>query len=215
MYSPFLLIVFQCQYASCPLQKVRPDVHTDQILSENKYLCLPFCIAYFDNFSLYQNILKYNINNQQVNLIPQGLGVSFVCRRYHISKSSLMRWHKKFDGTRESLLEKSHRSHSKHLNAHTDEELKWIRNYHDAILKSLSMISMVNFGLLKDTPAILVLYTGSIPDWVTPAMRLLPKRNTDHSLMIPRLGLASNGTWVPTVCYSGTLHQKFFQIYSN
>lgn len=163
MYSPFLLIVFQCQYASCPLQKVRPDVHTDQILSENKYLCLPFCIAYFDNFSLYQNILKYNINNQQVNLIPQGLGVSFVCRRYHIFKSSLMRWHKKFDGTRESLLEKSHRSHSKHLNAHTDEELKWIRNYHDAILRSLSMISMVNFGLLKDTPAILVLYTGSYP----------------------------------------------------
>ena len=35
-----------------------------------------------------------------------------------------------FDGTKESLLDKSHRPLSKHPNAHTDEELKWIRDYH-------------------------------------------------------------------------------------
>ena len=43
---------------------------------------------------------------------------------------SLLRWNKKFDGTKESLLDKSHRPLSKHPNAHTDEELKWIRDYH-------------------------------------------------------------------------------------
>ena len=65
-----------------------------------------------------------------VKLYRTGVSVSFVCRRYHISKSSLMRWNKKFDGTKESLLDKSHRPHSRHPNAHTDEELKWIQDYH-------------------------------------------------------------------------------------
>ena len=54
--------------------------------------------------------------------------VSFVCRKYHISKSSLMRWNKKYDGTPESLMDKSHRPLSKHPNAHTDEELTKIKN---------------------------------------------------------------------------------------
>lgn len=56
--------------------------------------------------------------------------ISFVCRRYHISKASLMRWNRAYDGTRESLQNKSHKPHSPHPNAHTEEELKWIRDYH-------------------------------------------------------------------------------------
>lgn len=40
-----------------------------------------------------------------------------------------MRW-EKIDGTKASLLDKSHRPHSKHPNTHTDEELKWIQDYH-------------------------------------------------------------------------------------
>ena len=56
--------------------------------------------------------------------------VGFVLRRYHISKASLMRWNKRYDGTSESLRAKSHRPHSQHPNAHTEEELSWIQNYH-------------------------------------------------------------------------------------
>ena len=56
--------------------------------------------------------------------------LDYVLRKYHISKASLMRWNKQYDGTRESLISKSHRPHSQHPNAHTEEELTWIRNYH-------------------------------------------------------------------------------------
>ena len=56
--------------------------------------------------------------------------VSFVCRRYHISKASLMRWNKLYDGTKESLLPNSHKPHTIHPNAHTPEELKWIMDLH-------------------------------------------------------------------------------------
>lgn len=55
--------------------------------------------------------------------------ISFVCRRYHISKASLMRWNRAYDGTKKSLQKKSHKPHSPHPNAHTKEELKWIRDY--------------------------------------------------------------------------------------
>lgn len=54
--------------------------------------------------------------------------ISYTCRKYHISRQSLWRWLKRFDGTKESLLDKSHRPHSKHPNSHTDEELKHIKN---------------------------------------------------------------------------------------
>ena len=44
-----------------------------------------------------------------VKLYMSGCPVSFVCRIYKISKSSLMRWNKKFDDTKESLMNKSHK----------------------------------------------------------------------------------------------------------
>ena len=65
-----------------------------------------------------------------VKLYRQTKDIDFVLRRYHISKASLMRWNKLYDGTKESLIPKSHKPHSQHPNAHTEEELSWIRNYH-------------------------------------------------------------------------------------
>ena len=57
------------------------------------------------------------------------VSVAFVTRRYKISKSSLMRWMKRFDGTKQSLMDKSHRPHTIHPNAHTDKEIEWINNF--------------------------------------------------------------------------------------
>lgn len=56
--------------------------------------------------------------------------ISYVCRKYHISKASLMRWNKRYDGTRDSLVSRSHRPVSAHPNSHTPQELKWIQDYH-------------------------------------------------------------------------------------
>lgn len=48
-----------------------------------------------------QQYLPHEINTKfyAFKLYRTGVGVSFVCRRYHISKSSLLRWNKKFDGS--------------------------------------------------------------------------------------------------------------------
>ena len=67
---------------------------------------------------------------QSVKLYRQTKDIGFVCRRYHISKASLMRWNKLYDGTKDSLAPKSHRPHTQHPNAHTEDELAKIRSPH-------------------------------------------------------------------------------------
>ena len=55
--------------------------------------------------------------------------INYVCRKYHISRTSLWRWNKAYDGTKESITDKSHKPKRKHPNAHTNQEIRWIRNY--------------------------------------------------------------------------------------
>lgn len=85
-----------------------------------------------NNITHSQRYLPHELNTKYyaVLLYRTGVGVSFVCRRYEISKSSLLHWNKKFSDSKDSLVDKSHRPHAKHPNAHTDEELKWIQDYH-------------------------------------------------------------------------------------
>ena len=55
--------------------------------------------------------------------------IEYTCRKYHISRYSLWRWVKKYDGTRESLEDKSHKPKTRHPKSHTNQEIRWIRNY--------------------------------------------------------------------------------------
>lgn len=55
--------------------------------------------------------------------------VQYVCRKYHISRISLWRWDNMYDGTVESLMDKSHRPKTRHPKSHTNAEIRWIRNY--------------------------------------------------------------------------------------
>lgn len=64
-----------------------------------------------------QAIVKYAIKN----------GKSKASRKYGVSLSSVKRWNKQYDGTWQSLLEKSHRPHS-HPNRHTEKEERQIKN---------------------------------------------------------------------------------------
>ena len=59
---------------------------------------------------------------------PRG-SIASICRKYHISRYSLWRWNKQYDGTKESLMDKSHKPLSKHPKSHTNTEIHHIRNY--------------------------------------------------------------------------------------
>ena len=86
--------------------------------------------------------LPHDLNTKfhAVITFRNGNDIDFVCRKYHCSRSSLWRWNKKYDGHKESLIDKSHRPLSKHPHSHTDEEIKWIkdiikRNPHASLLE--------------------------------------------------------------------------------
>ena len=145
-----------------------------------------------------QRYFPHELNTKfyAVKLYRTGVGVSFVCRRYHISKSSLMRWNKKFDGTKESLIDKSHRPLSKHPNAHTDEELKWIQDYHRRNPK-ISVCEL--YGKLRSNKGY-SRHPGSLyrvyRRLVILVLHLLLRTSANLSLMTLHLRLESSGKWM-------------------
>ena len=76
-------------------------------------------------------------------------GVSMTALKYGVSRQSIYRWRKRYDGTLESLMNKSRRPYS-HPRQHTPEELKLIldmrrRNPKEGL--ELSTFSFVQFFL--------------------------------------------------------------------
>ena len=85
------------------------------------------------NNSITQNTKRYlphevKTREYAVKMYRNTGDIGYVCRKYHISRTSLWRWNKKYDGTKESLKDKSHRPLSKHPTEHTEMEMKWIKD---------------------------------------------------------------------------------------
>ena len=169
-----------------------------------------------NSISYTQRYIPHELNTKfyAVNLYRHGYPVSFVCRRYKISKSSLMRWNKKFDGSKESLIDKSHRPLTRHPNAHTELELKWIKD----LIRRNPHISMSElYGKLRTERG----YSRTAPS----LFRVLRKlgfyvEKEKHEKYTPKkydtptdIGIKwqMDVKYVPTECYSGTTPDKFYQ----
>ena len=150
-----------------------------------------------------------------VKLYRSGHSVRFVCRRYHISKASLMRWNKRFDGTRESLQDRSHRPLTPHPNRHTAKELKWIsdlhrRNPHISVcemygkLRSQKRYSRHPGSLYRVYKALG--YTSKAPS--KKEKRKLQKYDTPVK---PGVKWQLDVKYVPAACYVGEIPDKFYQ----
>lgn len=142
--------------------------------------------------------------------------IALVCRRYHISKASLMRWNKQYNGSRDSLEDKSHRPHSQHPSAHTEEELTWIRNYHRRN-PNISICEL--YGKLCQEKA----YSRHPGSLYRVFIRLGYRKQVEstkkkykhngHYDTPTELGIKwqMDVKYVPIVCYVGTDGEKFYQ----
>lgn len=61
-----------------------------------------------------------------LKLLQRTKDMIFVAHRYHCTVRTLYRWKRSYDGTLESLENKSSRPHSVHPRAHTPEEVNLI-----------------------------------------------------------------------------------------
>ena len=144
------------------------------------------------------------------------LDISYICRKYKISKASLMRWNKQYDGTRESLLPKSHKPHTKHPNAHTEQELKWICDYHRRN-PNISICEL--YGKLREDKA----YSRHPGSLYRVFVRLgfrkqaestkKKSRHNGHYDTPTQIGIKwqMDVKYIPTVCYAGVDEKRFYQ----
>lgn len=150
-----------------------------------------------------------------VKLYRSSHDVSFVCRRYKISKASLMRWNRRFDGTKDSLRDQSHRPKTPHPNAHTQQELKWIRDYHRRN-PSISVCEL--YGKLRTQKGYSrhpgSLYRIFVKLGYRKTASKKKKPYTPRPYHTPtQLGAKwqMDVKYVPTACYVGQMPDKFYQ----
>jgi len=155
-----------------------------------------------------------NTKYHAILLYRNGNSISFVCRRYKCSKASLMRWNKKFDGTKESLIDKSHKPLTPHPNAHTEEELTWISNY---IRRNPNISLCELYGKLRVDKG----YSRHACSLFRIVRKMKYNVNTEHhSKYIPKkydtptnIGIKwqMDVKVVPKQCYVGEMPDKFYQ----
>ena len=82
------------------------------------------------NYSLMDIITQEAHNRQRIIKYFLKYGATKASERYHVSRMSIYRWNKRYDGTWQSLKEKSHRPKNS-PNKHSDEEHKLIMRYYN------------------------------------------------------------------------------------
>lgn len=170
-----------------------------------------------DNITYTQRYLPHEITTRfyAVKLYRSGYSIAVVCRRYHISKSSLMRWNKRFDGTKASLMDNSHRPHSPHPNAHTEEELNWIRNYHrrnpHASVCEIYGKLRTEKGYSRHPGSLYRIYSklGFTKEKIKPTNKYKPQKYKTPE----KLGVKwqMDVKYVPKPCYVGPYENEFYQ----
>lgn len=164
-----------------------------------------------------QRYLPHEISTRfyAVNLYRSGQSVAFVCRRYHISKSSLMRWNKRFDGTKESLMDHSHRPKTPHPSSHTTEELKWIRDLHrrnpHASVCEIYGKLRTSKGYRRHPGSLYRVFSrlGYTKQKVTPTNKYTPKPYATPQAVGEKWQM--DVKYVPSACYTGSMPDKFYQ----
>lgn len=164
-----------------------------------------------------QRYLPHDLNAKfyAVKLYRSGVGVAFVCRRYKISKSSLLRWNKRFDGTRDSLRNKSHRPLTPHPNSHTPQELKWIQDYHrrnpHISICELYGKLRTQKGYSRHPGSLYRVYCRLGFSSKAPSTKKVRKPQPYDTPTQLGIKWQLDVKHVPAACYSGTVPQKFYQ----
>ncbi len=138
-----------------------------------------------------------------------------ICRLYHISKASLMRWMNKYDGSKESLHSISKKPHSLHPNAHTIDEIKSI----ELLLNRNPNIGLSElYGKLRRNyaytrhPASLFRFLRKKGVYVSitpPKQTYIPKPYDTPKT--PGEKMQMDVKFVPKQCYSSISKDKFYQ----
>ena len=151
-----------------------------------------------------QSLIKY----------AEKYGVTKAAIRYKTNRQYIYRWKRRYDGTLESLADKSHRPHS-HPNQHTAEELKLIadmrrRNPHAGLV--VFWVKLMQRGYIRSIPGLyrVLLRQGQ--------MALKPKNpkyipKPYEQMQYPGQRVQIDVKFVPSACLVGARRAKILSAY--
>ena len=160
-------------------------------------------------------ITQITARRQAIIKYAEKKGVTSAARRYNVSRATIYRWMKRYDGTLESLKDRSHRPHS-HPNQHTEEEIKLIkdmrkRNKHTGLV--VFWVKLRQKGYTRSIPSLWrMLRKLELQPVKPPNPKYIPKPY--EKMQYPGQRVQIDVKFVPDACIVGDAKsegRKFYQ----
>lgn len=160
-------------------------------------------------------ITQITTRRQAVINYAEKKGVTAAARRYNVGRATIYRWKERYDGTLQSLQDRSHRPHS-HPNQHTEEEIKLIkdmrkRNKHTGLV--VFWVKLRQKGYKRSIPSLWrMLHKLELQPEKPPNPKYIPKPY--EKMQYPGQRVQIDVKYVPDACIVGDAKAegcKFYQ----
>ena len=160
-------------------------------------------------------ITQITTRRQAVIKYAEKKGVTAAARRYNVGRATIYRWKERYDGTLQSLQDRSHRPHS-HPNQHTEEEIKLIkdirkRNKHTGLV--VFWVKLRQKGYKRSIPSLWrMLRKLELQPEKPPNPKYIPKPY--EKMQYPGQRVQIDVKYVPDACIVGDAKaegRKFYQ----
>lgn len=160
-------------------------------------------------------ITQITTRRQAVIKYAEKKGVTAAARRYNVGRATIYRWKERYDGTLQSLQDRSHRPHS-HPNQHTEEEIKLIkdmrkRNKHTGLV--VFWVKLRQKGYKRSIPSLWrMLRKLDLQPVKPPNPKYIPKPY--EKMQYPGQRVQIDVKYVPDACIVGDAkaeRRKFYQ----
>ena len=160
-------------------------------------------------------ITQITTRRQAIIKYAEKKGVTAAARRYNVGRASIYRWMKRYDGTLQSLQDRSHRPHS-HPNQHTEEEIALIKrmrqkNKHTGLV--VFWVKLRQKGYTRSIPSLWrILNKLELQPVKPPNPKYIPKPY--EKMQYPGQRVQIDVKYVPDACIVGDAKaegRKFYQ----
>ena len=160
-------------------------------------------------------ITQITTRRQAIIKYAEKKGVTAAARRYNVGRATIYRWLKRYDGTLQSLKDRSHRPHS-HPNQHTEEEIALIKrmrkkNKHTGLV--VFWVKLRQKGYTRSIPSLWrMLNKLELQPVKPPNPKYIPKPY--EKMLYPGQKVQIDVKYVPDACIVGDAKaegRKFYQ----
>ena len=147
-----------------------------------------------------QSVIKYSYKN----------GVTAAALVYKLHRKTIYRWRERYDGTLESLVNKSRRPH-RSPNAHTEEEIKLIKNYKNKNKETGLVVLWVKLQMAGYTRSVTSLYRMMIKLGIykkAPSKKKKYEPKNYEQMIRPGQRVQVDVKYVPSSCMTKELLDK-------